>query len=83
MIHHYITKYQDDDDGKIYAVAWIQINVFQWCFCLSQRKIELPAMTAHKSIVIETSDSNSVIAEITDEGVKVTNGFRFRTVDRY
>ena len=42
MIHHYITKYQDDDDGKIYAVAWIQIREFvegfffvgsMLCFC--------------------------------------------------
>lgn len=39
MIHHYLTKY--GENGKHYAEAWIQINVFRWSFCLSKRRVEL------------------------------------------
>ena len=38
-MHHYITEYEED--GKRYAEAWFQINLLNWCFCLSKRKIEL------------------------------------------
>lgn len=38
-MHHYITKYAED--GKCYAEAWLQINLFGRCFCFSRRKIEL------------------------------------------
>lgn len=34
MIHHYITHYASN--GKDYAEAWIQINIFGKCFCLSK-----------------------------------------------
>lgn len=36
-MHHYITKYWED--GVHYAVAWVQIDLFNWNFCLLQRKI--------------------------------------------
>lgn len=38
-MQHYITKYYEN--GKRYAEAWIQINVFNKCFCLFKRKIEI------------------------------------------
>jgi len=38
-MHHYITKYWEN--GKPYAVTWIQINIFNWCFCFWQKKIQL------------------------------------------
>ena len=38
-MHHYITKYWED--GKHYAVAWIQVNLFNLNFCLWKRKIQL------------------------------------------
>lgn len=39
MIKHYITKYWTD--GKHYAEAWLQLNLFGKCFCFSKRKMEL------------------------------------------
>jgi hypothetical protein len=37
MIYHYITKYTED--GIRYAEAWIQINLFSKCFCISRKRI--------------------------------------------
>nr|DAQ65548.1 MAG TPA: hypothetical protein [Caudoviricetes sp.] len=31
-MHHYITKYEEN--GVQYAEAWLQINLFSFCFCL-------------------------------------------------
>ena len=39
MIKHYITKYTEN--GKRYAEAWIQINFFGKCFCVSRKRIFL------------------------------------------
>jgi len=39
MIHHYITSYEEN--GNRFAEAWIQINIFVFCWCLSKRKIKL------------------------------------------
>ena len=39
MIKHYITKYKEN--GKKYAEAWIQINIFNKTFCISRKKLEL------------------------------------------
>ncbi len=39
MIKHYITKYQED--GKRYAEAWIQIEIFGKAFCISRKKIRI------------------------------------------
>jgi len=39
MIHHYITKYEEN--GNRYAEAWIQINLFKLCWCISRKKIRL------------------------------------------
>lgn len=36
---HYITFY--GEDGKRYAEAWLQINLFGRCFCFSRKKIEI------------------------------------------
>lgn len=34
---HYITKY--GENGKEYAVAWLQINLFGKCFCFWEKRI--------------------------------------------
>ena len=39
MIHHYITKYEEN--GQLIAESWIQINIFGMCICLSRRKIKI------------------------------------------
>lgn len=39
MVHHYITKYYEN--GKRYAEAWVQIDLFKWCLCLFKRKIQI------------------------------------------
>lgn len=39
MIKHYITKYEED--GKLYAEAWVQINVFGRCYCISRKRTEI------------------------------------------
>lgn len=36
-MHHFITKYEEN--GKRYAEAWIQINLFGKCFCIWKKKI--------------------------------------------
>ncbi|ACQ54024.1 conserved hypothetical protein [Clostridium botulinum Ba4 str. 657] len=38
-MHHYITKYKEN--GKIYAEAWIQINIFSFCLCIWKKRIEI------------------------------------------
>lgn len=39
MIHHYITKYEEN--RKLYAEAWIQIDIFGKNFCISKKKIAI------------------------------------------
>lgn len=39
MIHHYITKYYEN--GNLYCEAWIQLDLFNWCWCFSRRKLEI------------------------------------------
>lgn len=41
MLHHYITKYRDDDEGRWYAVSWLQLDLFGWCWCFSKRRIPI------------------------------------------
>lgn len=38
MIHHYITKYWENDAH--YAESWIQIDLFGRCFCFWRRRIK-------------------------------------------
>lgn len=40
-LHHYITKYRDDDDGRWYAVSWLQLDLLGWCWCFSKRRIPI------------------------------------------
>lgn len=40
-VHHYITKYRDDNDGRWYAESWIQVDLLGWCWCLSRRRKEI------------------------------------------
>lgn len=46
MIHHYITHYARD--GKDYAEAWIQIDIFSKCFCLSKKRTIIERLYADK-----------------------------------
>lgn len=39
-LHHYITKYRDDD-GRWYAVSWLQLDLLGWCWCFSKRRIPI------------------------------------------
>ncbi len=39
MLHHYITKYEEDGQHK--AVAWLQIDLLRWHFCLAKRYLAL------------------------------------------
>lgn len=39
MVKHYITKYEED--GKLYAESWIQINIFGKCYCISRKRTEI------------------------------------------
>lgn len=36
---HYITKYEEN--GKRYAEAWLQINVFGKCLCFWKKRIAI------------------------------------------
>ena len=44
MIRHYITHYASD--GKDYAEAWIQINIFGMCFCLWKKRTTIERLYA-------------------------------------
>ena len=44
MIHHYITHYASD--GKDYAEARIQINIFGMCFCLWKKRTTIERLYA-------------------------------------
>lgn len=39
MIKHYITKYTEN--GKRYAEAWLQLDIFHLCLCFSRKRIEI------------------------------------------
>ena len=39
MIHHYVTKYEEN--GIRYVEAWIQINVFGKAICIWKKRIEI------------------------------------------
>lgn len=39
MLHHYITKYEEN--GKRYAEAWLQITLLGRAFCFCRRKIKI------------------------------------------
>lgn len=36
---HYITKYEEED--KLYAESWFQVNLFGKCICLWRKRIEI------------------------------------------
>lgn len=44
IIHHYITHYASN--GKDYAEAWIQVNIFGKCFCLSKKRTTIERLYA-------------------------------------
>lgn len=43
MLHHYITTYKEN--GRCYAEAWFQIDIFGKSFCLSKKRICLDAQS--------------------------------------
>nr|DAX32930.1 MAG TPA: hypothetical protein [Caudoviricetes sp.] len=56
MLHHYITKYWDVDEGALYVEAWLQLNVFGYCFCFSRRKERITAEALHLGDDVEEED---------------------------
>ena len=46
MIHHYITRYASN--GKDYAEAWIQINIFGMCFCVWKKRTTIERLYANE-----------------------------------
>lgn len=58
MIKHYITKYEED--GKLYAEAWIQINIFGRCYCISRKRAEIRREKAKKEIVKEVNAFSNI-----------------------
>lgn len=37
MLHHYITRYQDENDDD-WVAAWLQLDLFDWHFCFWKRR---------------------------------------------
>jgi hypothetical protein len=78
MLHHYITKYIDEN-GNCIVEAWIQFNFFKWCFCFSRRKkviknnstitLQVANMDDELITSIDTDGKDSV--GITQDGYKV------------
>ena len=60
MIHHYITKYWNEDGDHV-AEAWLQINLFNWCFCLFRRKLLL---NDYFNVIVEDEKTGECIATI-------------------
>ena len=56
MLHHYITKYWDVDEGALYVEAWLQFNIFDYCFCFSRRKERITAEALHLGDDVEKED---------------------------
>ena len=38
-MHYYITKYEEN--GKRWAEAWVQINIFGWHICFCHKRIAI------------------------------------------
>lgn len=78
MLHHYITKYIDEN-GNYIVEAWLQFNFFKWCFCFSRRKkviknnstitLQVANMDDELITSIDTDGKDSV--GITQDGYKV------------
>ena len=56
MLHHYITKYWDVDENALYVEAWLQLNIFGYCFCFSRRKKKITAEALHLGDDVEEED---------------------------
>lgn len=76
MFNHYITKYEEN--GTIYAEAWIQLNLCGLCFCFSKRKIEIDDF---REVTVTDEEDNLItrifkdregIKEITQDGYRVS-----------
>lgn len=39
MVHHYITKFEEN--GKRYAESWLQINIFGKTICFWKKRIAI------------------------------------------
>lgn len=39
MFNHYMTKYKEN--GKCYAESWIQVDIFNKCYCFSKKRKEI------------------------------------------
>lgn len=77
MLHHYITRYTEN--GEDIVEAWLQLNIFNWCFCFSRRKkviknnstitVQVANMDDELITSIDTDGEDSV--GITQAGYKV------------
>ena len=65
MIHHYITKYEDN--GKLYAEAWIRMNLFGKHFCFSKRKIDIDDFHT----VTVTDEEDNLIIRLFRDGAEI------------
>ena len=56
MLHHYITKYWDVDENALYVEAWLQFNIFDYCFCFSRRRKKITAEALHLGDDVEEEE---------------------------
>lgn len=61
MIHHYITHFASD--GKDYAEAWIQINIFGMCFCLWKKRTTIERLYALDEFRQQKKSLAQILAE--------------------
>ena len=76
MIHHYITKYEEN--GRCWVEAWIQINLFGKCFCFSKRKMEIKDPSSNFTVKLDYGKSNKetlkeLIKNASDDFIRPVN----------
>ena len=76
-MHHYITKYVEND--VLHVEAWLQINLFGLCFCFSRKKIkiqkDLDIGKENRDQIIVVGSSNEVVAVISGNEIIEKKGF--------
>lgn len=67
MIHHYLTKYYDEEKAKYVAESWIQINILGFCWCISKKVTQMdiaPSIFTTKSLVQEIIEREGVDSKL-------------------
>lgn len=62
---HFITKYKNEEN-QLVVVSWLQINIFNKCFCFSKKEI-----TINEEETILNDDLYSKMVVKSNEGKKV------------